>query len=119
MHKNMKGKLKMKHEQGKNGFRPFEVKHNSFNNFRKAISNEVVRNNERERWRKPGLVKCWKCGGNRYLNNCPEKKSRDARMYHVKDVTTVGDVSKSIPRIYAALDNRKVDHQPLIIESEG
>jgi hypothetical protein len=38
---------------------------------------------------------------------------------HVHEETTVGDVSKNIPRIYAVLENRQADRQSNMIEVEG
>ena len=105
--------MRMKQEQRKKGFRPFEAKQEQFNNFRKPISKYVERNNEPKGQRKPRIIKCWKCGGDHYLHNCPEKKSSDARVYHVKDEDIVGDNSRSTPRICVALDNHQVDHQSL------
>ena len=52
-------------------------------------------------------VQCWKCGGDHYLNKCPEKKNRDSSMYNVQESYTVGYFARSIPRIYASLDNHQ------------
>ena len=36
-----------------------------------------------------------------------------------KEAKTIGDVGKSIPRIYATFDKKQVDHQASIIQMEG
>jgi len=35
------------------------------------------------------------------------------------EASIVGDVARTIPRIYVALDNRQADHQSTMIEIEG
>jgi hypothetical protein len=41
------------------------------------------------------------------------------RVYNVQEATTVNDVARIMPQIYAALDNRQVDHQASVVEMEG
>jgi hypothetical protein len=45
------------------------------------------------------------------------KKNR--RFYNIQEVTTVNDVARSMPQIYAAMDNKQVDHQASVVEMEG
>ena len=40
-------------------------------------------------------------------------------MHTVQEDTTVGDIARSMARISAALENRKVDHQTFMVEIEG
>jgi hypothetical protein len=40
-------------------------------------------------------------------------------MHNIQEVDTVEDMGKSMPRIYAALDNKQVDFQSHMIEVEG
>ena len=49
------------------------------------------------------------CGGDHFLNSCHDKKNKDARVYNLKEASTMWDVSCNIPRIYAALENCQVD----------
>ena len=37
----------------------------------------------------------------------------------MQEATTVNDVARSVPQIYAALDNNPADHQSLVVEIEG
>jgi hypothetical protein len=41
------------------------------------------------------------------------------RVYNVQEATTVNDVARSMPQIYAALDNRQAHHQASVVELEG
>jgi hypothetical protein len=38
------------------------------------------------------------------------------RVYNVQEATTVNDVARSMPQIYAALDNRQANHQDSVVE---
>eukprot|EP00253_Pinus_taeda_P002531 PITA_02531 len=62
-------------------------------------------------------VQCWGCGGPHYIKNCPHRKGND-QVSRVYEASTVGDVAKSIPRINAALEDRQVDYQPMMVEFE-
>jgi hypothetical protein len=33
------------------------------------------------------------------------------KVYNIQEATTVNDVARSVPHIYAALDNNQADHQ--------
>jgi hypothetical protein len=37
----------------------------------------------------------------------------------MQEATTVNDVARSVPQIYAALDNNQADHQASLVEIEG
>ena len=43
----------------------------------------------------------------------------DANMYNVQEDSTMGDVAKSVPRIYLALDNHQEKYHTSMIEIEG
>jgi hypothetical protein len=51
--------------------------------------------------------KCWGCGEEHLLRDCPHRKPNNKRVYNVQEVTTVNDVARSMPQIYAALDNKQ------------
>jgi hypothetical protein len=40
-------------------------------------------------------------------------------VYHVQEVAKVNDVSRSVPTIYATMENRKENHQASVVELEG
>jgi hypothetical protein len=64
-------------------------------------------------------LKCWGCGEEHLLRDCPHRKQNNRRVYNVQEATTVNDVARSMPQIYAALDNRQDDHQASVVEMEG
>jgi hypothetical protein len=53
------------------------------------------------------------------LRDCPHRQQNNRRVYNIQEATTVNDVARSMPQIYAALDNRQVDHQASVVEMEG
>jgi hypothetical protein len=53
------------------------------------------------------------------LRDCPHREQNNKRVYNVKESTTVNDVARIMPQIYAALDNRQAGHQTLVVEMEG
>jgi hypothetical protein len=53
------------------------------------------------------------------LRDCPYRQQNNRRVYNVQEATTVNDVARSMPQIYAALNNRQADHQASVVEMEG
>jgi hypothetical protein len=64
-------------------------------------------------------LKCWGCGEDHKLRDCPHRQQNSKRVYNIQEATTVNDVARSMPRIYAALDNNQADHQASVVELEG
>ena len=64
-------------------------------------------------------MKCWGCGEEHLLRDCPHRKHNNRRVYNVQEATTVNDVARTIPHISATLDNRQVDRQDSVVEMEG
>ena len=95
--------MKTKQEQRKKGFNPFGGKQELFISFKLPHQKIEPRINEPIGQGKSALAKCWRCGGDHYLNSCPKKKNKDARVYNLNEKSIVGDVAHNIPRIYAAL----------------
>eukprot|EP00253_Pinus_taeda_P006115 PITA_06115 len=62
-------------------------------------------------------VQCWGCGGPHYVKNCPQRKGTD-QISQIHEASTVGDVGRSMPRINAALDDRRAEYQPTMVEFE-
>jgi hypothetical protein len=50
---------------------------------------------------------------------CPHKGDRMRTVHNIQEVNTVEDMGRSMPRIYAALDNRQTNYQSHMIEVEG
>jgi hypothetical protein len=64
-------------------------------------------------------MKCWGCGEEHLLRDCPHRKQNSRRIYNIQETTTVNDVAKSVPQIYASLDNNQANHQASVVEIEG
>jgi hypothetical protein len=67
--------------------------------------------------RKP--LECWDCGGEHLRRDCPLRQQNSRKIYNMQEATTVNDVARSVPQIYAALDNNQADHQASVVEIEG
>jgi hypothetical protein len=67
--------------------------------------------------RKP--LECWDCRGNHLRRDCPLRQPNSRKVYNMQEDTTVNDVARSVPQIYAALDNNQADHQASVVEIEG
>jgi hypothetical protein len=67
--------------------------------------------------RKP--LECWDCRGDHLRRDCPLRQQNSRKIYNMQEATTVNDVARSVPQIYAALDNNQADHQASVVEIEG
>jgi hypothetical protein len=63
-------------------------------------------------------LKCWGCGEEHLLRDCPHRQQNSRRVYKIQESTIVNDVARSMPRIYAPVDNKQADHQDLVVEME-
>jgi hypothetical protein len=64
-------------------------------------------------------LKCWGCGEEHLLRDCPHRQKNSQRIYNVQEATIINDVAKSMPQIYAVVDNKQDDHQDSMVEMEG
>jgi hypothetical protein len=53
------------------------------------------------------------------LRDCPHRQHDSRRVYNVHGATIVNDVSRSVPRIYAAVENWQAEHQASLVLLEG
>jgi hypothetical protein len=51
--------------------------------------------------------------------DCPHKNDKVRTVHNVQQEKTVEDMGRSVPRIYASLDNKQVEYQSHMIEVEG
>ena len=51
--------------------------------------------------------------------NCPLENESVSPAYNVQEVETVGQVARTTPRIYAALEDHEADHQSTVVEVAG
>jgi hypothetical protein len=71
-----------------------------------------------KRPRKPPM-KCWGFKGDHKYRDCPHKDEKLISFHNVQQEETMEDMVRSVPRIYATLENKKVDFQSCMIEVEG
>jgi hypothetical protein len=64
-------------------------------------------------------LKCWGCGEEHLLRECSHRQQNIGKVYNIQEDTIGNDVARSLPQIYAALDNRKDGHQDSVVEMEG
>ena len=64
-------------------------------------------------------LKCWGCGEEHLLRDCPHRQQNSRKVYNIQEATIVNDVARSVTQIYAALDNNQADHQASVVEIEG
>jgi hypothetical protein len=64
-------------------------------------------------------LKCWGCGEEHLLRDCPHRQQNSQKFYNMQEATTINDVARSVPQIYAPLDNNQADHQASVVEIEG
>ena len=51
--------------------------------------------------------------------NCLHESGNVSQVYNIQGAETVVQVARTIPRIYAALEDRQTDHQSTVVEVEG
>jgi hypothetical protein len=56
-------------------------------------------------------LKCWGFGEEHLLRGFPYRKHNSRRVYNIQEATIVNDVARSMPQIYAVLDNKQANHQ--------
>ena len=51
--------------------------------------------------------------------NCPHENGNVSQVHNTQGAEIVGQVARTIPRIYAALKDCQADHQSTVVEVEG
>jgi hypothetical protein len=64
-------------------------------------------------------MQCWGCKGDLRFRDCPHRGENGRVVHNVKQSEIVEDMGRYVPRIYAALDNKKAEYQSHMIEVEG
>jgi hypothetical protein len=64
-------------------------------------------------------MECLGCKGNHRYIDFPHRNDKVRAVYNVQQEETVEDMGISVPRIYAALDNKQAEYQSHMIEVEG
>jgi hypothetical protein len=71
-----------------------------------------------KRTRKPP-IQCWGCKGDHMYKYFPHRGENVRTVHNVQQPETVEDMGRSVPRIYAVLDNKQAKFQSHMIEVEG
>ena len=50
---------------------------------------------------------------------CPLKNESARPTYNIQEAETLGQVARTVPRIYVALEDRQADHQSTVVEVAG
>jgi hypothetical protein len=64
-------------------------------------------------------IQCWVCKGDHKYRDCPHKSDKVRAVPNVQQAETMKGMGIRVPRIYASLDNKKVEFQSHMIEVEG
>jgi hypothetical protein len=64
-------------------------------------------------------LKCWGWGEEHLLRDYPHRQQNNWTIYNIQEAITVNDVARSMPWIYAVVDNKQADHQASVVEMEG
>ena len=64
-------------------------------------------------------IQCWGCKGGHKYRYCPHKNDKVIVFHNVQQEQILEDMGISVPRIYAALDNKQAKYQSRMIEVEG
>jgi hypothetical protein len=54
-------------------------------------------------------IQCWVCKENHKYRDCPHKNGKARVVHNVQQAEIVEDMGSRMPRIYASLDNKKVE----------
>jgi hypothetical protein len=68
---------------------------------------------------RPPPIECWGCKGNHRYRDYPHRKEKARTVHTIQQAETMEDMGSRMPRIYAALDNKKAKFQLHMIEVEG
>ena len=60
-------------------------------------------------------LQCWGCGGYHMLRNYLHRNGNVSQVHSIQRPETVGQVARTIPRIYVALEDFQEDHQSTMV----
>jgi len=64
-------------------------------------------------------IQCWSCKGDHMYRDFPRRSERVKTPHNMQKDEIIEDVGRSVPKIYATLDKKKVKFQSNMIEVEG
>jgi hypothetical protein len=54
-------------------------------------------------------IQCWGGGGDHMYRYCPRRREKVRIVHNVQQFDIVEDMGRNVPRIYASLENKKVE----------
>ena len=120
IHKAWKGKRNEKFDQRKKGFKPSNFQ-NQQRRLPQAVTklSRVMEDKPRDPKEPREPLQCWGCGGYHMLRNCLHQNGNVSQVHNIQKVETLVQVVRTIPRIYATLEDCQEDHQSTMVEVEG
>jgi hypothetical protein len=114
--KSWEDKKKSKMEQRKKGTKPPFFR----NNYKEQPTSKEFRMTKTlgQRPRKPPY-QCWSCKGDHLYRYFPHRSEKVMNFHNVQQAKTMEDMGRNVPKIYAALNNKKAEFQLHMIEVEG
>jgi hypothetical protein len=108
-------KMKSKMEHKRKGDKPPFFRNIMQGNIalNEPIMKEIV---GQKTWKHP--VQCWSCGGDHMHRDFPQRSDKERTACNVWKDATIEEMGRSVPGIYAALDNKQVEFQSHMIEVE-
>ena len=64
-------------------------------------------------------LQCWGFGGPYLRRNCPHRNGNVIQDHDIQEEEIVGQVERTIPRIYTALKDHQEDHHSSVVEVAG
>ena len=64
-------------------------------------------------------LQCWRCGGPHLRKNCPLENGYVRQAHNIQEVQTVGQVARTVPRIYAAQEDIQAYHRSIVTKVAG
>ena len=61
-------------------------------------------------------LQCWGGGGNHVCRNCTYYNGNVCQVHNIQGAKTMGQVARTIPRIYATLEDLQEDHQSTVVK---
>jgi hypothetical protein len=119
LQKSWKDKKKEKFDQRRKGFKPpFNRNNPNTNQKDQPTKNESKREDSLGKRGRPP-IKCWGCKEDHMYKDCPRREEKMRTLHNIQEATTIEDMERNIQRIYAALEDRKAEHQSHIIKVES
>jgi hypothetical protein len=100
-------------EQRMRGFKPpssFRSSPNVYQQIQAAQSESKMEKSSSKRPRPP--IKCWGCKGEHLYRDFPHKEDKMRIVHNLQEATTVENVGRNIPRIYASMEDRQENINP-------